>query len=340
MQTVLVASSLSVLKVFLVCAAGAWLARSGIMHRDFRRSLSRIVLMLMLPCLLITKLSVSANPANLMRWSLLPVAGLIYVAFGLLLGRLTVWLRNPPPEHRRIVAASVAFGNSGYIPYPLIMALAGTAPLFAGDATAGDRGIVYVSLFLVGMTPCLWGIGFPFLAHEPLHKLKLKQIFSPPVVSVFAGIGIGLFPPLRQLLVDPEAPLRILFDTAELVGTAAIPCALLILGANLGDIHIKEKVSPATGAAVITARLIIMPLFAIFFTLSCARLGWLPDDPMFALVLMLEGAVPPATNLIVMCQVHHQGEAPMSKILVWSYIAAIPTLTCFTAIVLWLAGNL
>jgi len=331
---------LSVLRVFLVCAAGVWLARRGVMTAEFRRTLSRVILLLLLPCFLVSKLSASVNVADLLRWSILPLAALVYIALGMLIGCLVMLVCRPPAELRRVVAAATAFGNSGYIPLPLVMAIAATATLFQDDPTAADRGVAYVSVYLIGMSPCLWGIAYPYLSDKPLGRLRPGQILSPPVCSVLCGITFGVVGPLRRTFVNPEAPLRALMDACELVGMAAIPCGLLILGANLADPEAKADGLPAkTILAVGFARLVLLPAVGCTLTLWLRRVGAIPQDPMFALVLMLEAAVPPATNLIVMCQVHNRGEAAMSKLLVWCYILAVPSLTAFGALFLWLIGN-
>jgi len=41
-----------------------------------------------------------------------------------------------------------------------------------------------------------------------------------------------------------------------------------------------------------------------------------------------------------MCQIHNRNETAMSKLLVWSYIVEIPTLTLLVAVALFLVGKL
>ena len=341
MLSIFTVSLLSVLKIFLVCIAGTILAHRGIINRDFRQRLSQLILHLLLPCLLISKLSVSANLQNLRQWGVLPFVALVYIAMGMLLGKLAILICRPPENQKRLITAAMGFGNSGYVPYPLIMTIAATAPLFQNMPDAANLGIAYISVYLISMSPCLWGIGYPYLANKPFGHLRLSQLISPPVISVLCGITIGVVTPLRQLMVGTEAPLGIFLSTADLIGQAAIPSALLILGANLADARNKTKtVAKKTLCAIGAGRLIVMPLLGCALTVVLYRTGLIPRNPMCALVLMVEAAVPPATNLVVMCQLHGKGEGAMSKMLIWSYIAAIPTLTLFVAFFLWLAGNL
>ena len=341
MFTVLSVSFTAVLRIVLICLAGTWLARRGVLDRAFCRALSRLILHLMLPCLLISKLSVSASGANLARWALLPVSALLYVAVGFAVGSLIVWAIRPPATVRRLITAATAFGNSGYIPYPLVTALAATAPLLASDAGAGDRGVAYISVYLLCMSPCLWGLGYPYLAQQPLSALRREHFLSPPIVSALIGLAIGLLPPLHALFVATGAPLRVVIDAAGVVGDGVIPCALIVLGANLADTPAKTAELPLrTYFGVACGRLLIMPGFGCLYVMTLSRLGLLPPDPMFALVLLLESAVPAATNLMVMCQVHERSESAMAWVLVVNNLLAIVTLSLFGAFFLWLLPQL
>jgi predicted permease len=187
----------------------------------------------------------------------------------------------------------------------------------------------------------MWGIGYPFLTGKPLRTLRWSQIISPPFLSSLTGILIGCTPFLRNLLVAPNGALRVLFDTAELIGSAAIPCALLILGANLADRpQGQDRAAASTIAAVAWGRLILLPLLGCLVTLGLWHWGVIPRDPMLALVLLVEASVPSATNLVVMCQLHGRGEATMSRILVASYLLAVLTMTAFVGFFLWIAARL
>ena len=232
MLTLLITSFIAVFKVFSVCAAGAWLARKGVLDDVGRSKLSRVILWTLLPALLFAKLSRSASAANLREWIALPLAAWAYIAGGFVLGWILSKVLRPPAGTERILSAATAFGNSGYIPIPLVAAIAGTAALFRNDPGAADRGIAYVSVYLVGMSPCLWGIAYPYLSGRSFGSIRWRQVLSPPVCAALIGATVGALPFLRSLLIERGAPLRVLFDVTELVGAGAIPCSLLVLGAS------------------------------------------------------------------------------------------------------------
>jgi len=341
MLSIFAVSFFAVLKIVLVCLCGTILAKKGVIDRNFRKAISKVILYMMLPCLLVSKISASVTMETLGRLAVLPLSAIVYVCAGMLMGFLVVFVSRPPRELRRIVVAATTFGNSGYIPYPLVAAIAGSAAIFARDPSAPDRGIAYISIYLVCLSPCLWGIGYPYLSHRRLRDLKWHQILSPPMLSALTGIVLGIVPFLNRLLVQTNAPLRIVMETCDLIGDGVIPCALLVLGANLADPpRVREAVPFRTLIGVWWGRLLLMPLLGCVYTLFLSRQGWLPNDPVCALVLLVESAVPPATNLVVMCQLHGRGEAAMSRVLVSTYLVAVPVLTVTVATQLWIVGTL
>jgi len=339
--SVLTASFLAVARVCLVCAGGVWLGRIGVMNREFRKTLSRVILLLLLPCMLISKLSVNASLDTLLKWAAIPGVALVYAALGMGIGQVLVRVLRPPKDLRRTVVAATAFGNSGYIPFTLVAAVAVAVPQFQSDPQAADRGMAFVSVYLMAFSPCLWGIAFPYLGGNHGERMRWRQLLSPPVVSVLVGIALGLVPPFRALLIEEGAPLRVFLDAANVLGSAAIPCGLLVLGANLGDQRgTTSAIRRRDIATVCVGRCLLLPALGIPLVLALFRLGVIPDNPMCLFVLLIEAGVPPATNLAVMCQIHNRNEAAMSKLIVWSYIIAIPTLTLLVAAALFLVGNL
>ncbi|KAM0848796.1 hypothetical protein ACQ4PT_054153 [Festuca glaucescens] len=73
----------------------------------------------------------------------------------------------------------------------------------------------------------------------------LKELWSPPSVAALVGFTVGAIDKLKSLVTGEDSPLRVVQDTAQLLGDAAIPCTVLILGGNL------TKVPPAMSIGTI-----------------------------------------------------------------------------------------
>lgn len=59
----------------------------------------------------------------------------------------------------------------------------------------------------------------------------------------------------------------------------------------------KAQVKPSTIIAVVCVRFIFSPLIGIGIVKTAANLGFLPADPLYHFVLMLQYTVPPAMNI-------------------------------------------
>ncbi|CAA7392947.1 unnamed protein product [Spirodela intermedia] len=134
------------------------------------------------------------------------------------------------------------------------------------------------------MTSILW-----FL----MEKLKLKQILQPPIVASILALVIGTIPFLKRLILTDDAPFFFFTDSCIILGEAMIPCILLALGGNLIDGPGSSKLGIRTTAAIIFARLVLVPPTGLGIVSLAEKLGFFPrGDKMFKFVLLLQHSMP------------------------------------------------
>lgn len=174
---------------------------------------------------------------------------------------------------------------------------------------------------------------------------------NPPIQAALLAVALSAYPPVKTLLVGPEAPLRFAASAVETLGAAQVPISMLMLSGS-GTINymktLKGKLE-AAGAelppfafslraelAIVVGRLVLLPLagYALYAGLAQTGLGLLPaDDPLLRLVILIESAVPSAQNLIMMLLVHGdvvEGEA-MASVLLRQYAVSMVTFTVAAA---------
>ena len=78
---------------------------------------------------------------------------------------------------------------------------------------------------------------------------------------------------------------------------ATIPCITLILGANLIKGLRSSTIKPLIIVGVVCVRYIILPVVGIWVVKAARNLGFLPSDPLFQYVLMIQFTLPPAMNI-------------------------------------------
>ncbi|KAL9315150.1 hypothetical protein ACSQ67_016151 [Phaseolus vulgaris] len=114
------------------------------------------------------------------------------------------------------------------------------------------------------------------------EKLKLKQVLQPLSLLHFAyvlqilAMTLGAVPFFKQLIFTPDAPLFFFTDSCMILGEAMIPCILLALGGNLIDGPGSSKLGFRTTAAIVFARLVLVPPVGLGIVMLADKFGFLP----------------------------------------------------------------
>jgi predicted permease len=160
-----------------------------------------------------------------------------------------------------------------------------------------------------------------------LVQTILKHCCEPPVIGAISGIVCAYFTPLRRIFVDMDsrrgqAPLQWCFDALHLVGTAAVPINMMILGCNLSasfpgratleeTSKIASRIEPVkllsvrTMIGVVVGKLVVHPLIGILSVVLLRQYVWhIPKEieRSFYLTLQIVFLTPTANNVMVMVE--------------------------------------
>ncbi|WCJ27884.1 Auxin efflux carrier family protein [Euphorbia peplus] len=155
------------------------------------------------------------------------------------------------------------------------------------------------------------------------EKLKLKQILQPPIIASILAMFLGAVPFLKKLIFTTDAPLYFFTDSCNILGEAMIPCILLALGGNLVDGPGSSKLGLRTTAAIIFARLLLVPPAGLGIVMLADKLGFLPvGDKMFRFVLLLQHTMPTSVLSGAVANLRGCGREA-AAVLFWVHIFAI-----------------
>eukprot|EP00887_Chlorella_sp_A99_P005248 scaffold1.g5248.t1 len=154
-----------------------------------------------------------------------------------------------------------------------------------------------------------------------------------PTQATFGGILVGCIPAVKALLY-PSAPgatppLHVVAETLEQLGGGLIPTVVPLLGAVLSRGPGQSLLPWRVTLGVVVARLVVLPALMTGVLTACLRAGLHAPDPMFFLVLCLSNATPTAINMQTITVLYKHGEAEMSTLLFWQYLASVATLPAF-----------
>ncbi|KAJ9541232.1 hypothetical protein OSB04_027738 [Centaurea solstitialis] len=171
-----------------------------------------------------------------------------------------------------------------------------------------------------------------------LKQVNLKAIFAPSTIGAIVGFIIGTITPLRRVLIGTTAPLRVIQDSASLIGDAAIPTMTLIIGGNLLKGLKGSGVSLSVVFGIVCVRYVLLPLFGILIVKGALYFGLVAADPLYLFVLLIQYAVPPAMNIGTITQLFGVGESECSVIMLWAYGLASVALTLWSMLFMWLVA--
>ncbi|KAI7750228.1 hypothetical protein M8C21_027764 [Ambrosia artemisiifolia] len=170
------------------------------------------------------------------------------------------------------------------------------------------------------------------------RRVNLKAVFAPSTIGAIVGFIIGTITPLRRLLIGTTAPLRVIQDSASLVGDASIPTMTLIVGGNLLRGLKRSGVSSSLIIGIVVVRLILLPCFGILIVKGAVYSSLVHVDPLYLFVLLLQYALPPAMNIGTITQLFGAGETECSVIMLWAYGLASFSLTFWSMFFMWLVA--
>ncbi|EXB56257.1 Uncharacterized transporter [Morus notabilis] len=162
-----------------------------------------------------------------------------------------------------------------------------------------------------------------------VRKLNLKALLAPSTTGTVVGFVIGLVPQIRKTLIGTGAPLRVIQDSASLLGDGAIPALTLIIGGNLVKGLKGAGMQKSIIVGIIVARYVVLPFLGILVLKGAVHFGMVQSDPLYQFVLLLQFAVPPAMNM---------GESECSVIMLWTYALASISLTFWSTVFMWLVA--
>ncbi|XP_048425753.1 protein PIN-LIKES 1-like [Pyrus x bretschneideri] len=371
-----VTASIPVLKVLLITALGLYLAldRVNILGEVTRKNLNTVVFYVFGPALVGSNVAQTITYQSMVNMWFMPVNILITFVIGSMLGWLLIQLTRPPAHLRGLVLGCCAAGNLGMMLLVIVPAVCieKGSPFGASDV-CHMYAMGYASLSMAIGAVYLWSYVYNIVRISSrrgtqdsnqssemsstsdqattsgqlkqrivmvLKTINLKTIFAPASIGALVGFAIGVIPQIRKLLIGDGAPLRVIQDTAHLLGDGAIPALTLIIGGNLLQGLRGSGIQKSLLVGIIVVRYVALPLIGILVVKGALKFGLVHSDPLYLFVLLLQFSLPPAMNIGVMTQLFGAGENECSVIMMWTYASASLSLTFWSAAFMWLVARL
>lgn len=287
-------------QLFLMIFMGFLIVKIGLVKDEDSKVLSKIILYLIIPCVIINAFQVDYTP-DTVKGLLIALAASVLTQVVLLivtsvLGKLL--------HLNEVEIASVYYSNSGNLIVPIV------------TFVLGQEWVLYGCVFMCVQLIFLWTHGKKIISREQGYDLK-KILLNINMISIF--IGIILFFTKIHL---PDVIGNTLSAVGNMIGPASmIVTGMIFAGMNMNQIFASKKVYFIT-----FLRLIVIPLIALALIKFSHLAALSSDGNKIMLIVFLAIITPSASTVTQMCQVYGNDSKYASAINVMSTICSIITM--------------
>ncbi len=239
--------------LFVIVVVGYAAGKLGYMGGTFDKRLSKIVIDITCPALILSSSMTGQLPD---RQLILPLLGISLLTYAVLTGVALVLPRylTHKKEDEGAVGFALMFGNVGFMGYPVV------ASIF------GHEAIFYAAVLNVVNTFAVFTIGTMLITGKSEmegSRFQKKVLYSTPMLAAY----------LTMLIVALEIDFIPTFVSQPLtmIGNITVPAALLIIGSSMSQLPLKAMLGNGTVYATTLLRLAILPI-SIYYL--CSILGF------------------------------------------------------------------
>lgn len=283
----------AILPIFSLIVLGYVLGWRQWLTNESATGLANITFKLFMPTLLFAGIAKASLAEGLSPMLLLAYYLPVLLVFGVV-NVLAHWRRGTATP----LGLVAAFSNNVLVGIPLIASL------------MGNDGLLYVFAILVFHSLTLFSLHSFYAAFGSQERVDgralLKNLANPMII----GLGLGALVNLSGLQV-PES----LWRAITWLGQAALPCALIVLGAILS----RYRLRPTTEAWGLT-----FAKLALFPTMVWLLSGLLPGlNDSARTVLVLLAACPSGVNVMAFCRTAEDNRSVSAAISLSTLLSAV-----------------
>ncbi|MCR4921963.1 MAG: AEC family transporter [Bacteroidaceae bacterium] len=266
--------------LFAIVVVGYVAGKWGYMGGTFDKRLSRLVIDVTCPALILSSAMTGELPDRALILPLLGISFLTYVILtcvALCLPRFLTRRR----EEEGVLGFALMFGNVGFMGYPVV------ASIF------GHEAIFYAAVLNVVNTLAVFTIGTMLIMGKGSvdgQRFQKKVLYSSPMLAAYLSMLI--------VALGIEHVPAFVSQPLTMIGNITVPAALLIVGSSMSHLPLRAMLGTPTVYATTLLRLALLPL-AIHYL--CSMLGFSPFVVDINTVVI---AMPVATYGTILCLRH------------------------------------
>ena len=289
-----------IIQLFLMIFMGYLIVKVGLVKDEDSKVLSKIILYLIIPCVIINAFQVDYTPQTV-KGLLIALAGSVMTQVILL---IVVSILGRVFHLNEVEVASIYYSNSGNLIVPIVTFI------------LGKEWVLYGCVFMSVQLVFIWTHCKKIISRESVYDWR-KIVLNINMISI--AIGIVLF------LTRIHLP-AIINNTLSAVGSMIGPASMIVTGMLFAGMDFKQIFANKRVYFVSFFRLIIVPVIALFL-IKCSQLSTFSSNGnKLMMIVFLAIITPSASTVTQMCQVYGNNSQYASAINVVTTLLAIVTM--------------
>lgn len=290
-----------IISIFLLLIVGYAARKTKILDPAGIKAITNFVLSISIPFAIIASFDRSvplSAAADLIKVALMAVG---FNTLAILIAKLL--FARVSGARRQILTYTTVFSNCGFMGFPVV------------ESVFGRIGLMYASIFVVVFNIFVWTYGVALLSKgsdQSGGSSRARDILlNPGNIAVVIGFIVWILP-----FALPES----INYAISLISGSMTPLSMIIVGATLGGLSVKELIASRAAWVGTGMRLVIMPL--IFFIV--ARIIGLDDQATRVTNLLV--AMPAAAQTVIFAERYDTDASLASSIVFLSTILSAITI--------------
>ena len=289
-----------IVQLFLMIFMGYLIVKTGLVRDDDSKVLSKIILYLIVPCVIINAFQVDYT-TDTVKGLLIAFAASVMTQVILL---VVISVAGKLLHLNEVEVASVYYSNSGNLIVPIVTFI------------LGQEWVLYGCVFMSVQLVFLWTHCKKIISREASYDWK-KIILNINMISIFIGVVL-FFTKIRL----PE----IIENTLASVGTMIGPASMIVTGMLFAGMNLKQIFANKRVYFITFLRLIAVPLIALVLIKLSNLASFSADGNKIMLIVFLAIITPSASTVTQMCQVYGNDSKYASAINVMTTLLSIITM--------------
>ncbi len=263
----------------IIILLGFIVSATGYINIKIKDSISKLIVKLVLPCLIISSISEKTfvpELASELFTVFLMTLFCIFVMF--ITGIFTAKFLRVPSPSRAVHKLLSSLGNVIFIGYPVIVAM------------YGEMGFFYAMIYWLVNDLFLWTVGVLIMSkNSGSKKAFLLKLFNPNTIS----FAVALFMFFNGIKLPP-----VIAPAVEAIGDLTVPLSMIFIGMALSGVELRSIFTKWWIFIITPIKLIALPILFLFIFKQ------FNINEMIVGVVVLEAAMPAQTVLSILANEH------------------------------------